>query len=262
MQHLNPALFRSGDPNFMTSLARGIEVLSSFQNSATGLRAPTISKRTGLSRAVVSRCLYTLSELGYVRQADDGYYLEPKILSLSQTYFKANPLLSIAPEYLNRVKEQAGESCSLAVLDGSDVVYIARSAARRVMTVSLGIGSRLPAYCTSLGRVLFAALPPSEQRKAIENSDRVARTKYTITDSEELMKIFESANRQGYAIINEELEIGLRSLATPVRDQNGAVVAAMNIGLQAPLVSEAEMLETMLPVLSDAASELSSRIIL
>ena len=130
------------------------------------------------------------------------------------------------------------------------------------MTVSLGIGSRLPAYCTSLGRVLFAALPPSEQRKAIENSDRVARTKYTITDSEELMKIFESANRQGYAIINEELEIGLRSLATPVRDQNGAVVAAMNIGLQAPLVSEAEMLETMLPVLSDAASELSSRIIL
>ena len=206
--------------------------------------------------------MYTLSELGYVRQAEDGYYLEPKILSLSQTYFKANLLLSIAPEYLNLVKEQAGESCSLAVLDGSDVVYIARSAARRVMTVSLGIGSRLPAFCTSLGRVLFAALPPSEQREALENSDRVAHTKSTTTENDELMKIFESVNRQGYAIINEAPEIGLLSLATPVRVQNGAVVAAMNIGLQEPLVSEAEMLETMLPVLNQAASELSSHIIL
>ena len=211
---------------------------------------------------MVSRCLYTLSELGYVRQAEDGYYLEPKILSLRQTYFKANLLLSIAPKYLNLVKEQAGESCSLAVLDGSDVVYIARSAARRVMTVSLGIGSRLPAFCTSLGRVLFAALPPSEQREALENSDRVAHTKSTTTENDELMKIFESVNQQGYAIINEAPEIGLLSLATPVRDQNGAVVAAMNIGLQEPLVSEAEMLETMLPVLSQAASELSSHIIL
>ena len=262
MQHLKPALFRSGDPNFMTSLAGGIEVLSSLKNSATGLKAPTISKRTGFSRAAVSRCLYTLSELGYVRQAEDGYYLEPKILSLRQTYFKANLLLSIAPKYLNLVKEQAGESCSLAVLDGSDVVYIARSAARRVMTVSLGIGSRLPAFCTSLGRVLFAALLPSEQREALENSDRVAHTKSTTTENDELMKIFESVNRQGYAIINEAPEIGLLSLATPVRVQNGAVVAAMNIGLQEPLVSEAEMLETMLPVLSQAASELSSHIIL
>jgi len=262
MKHSNPALFRSGDPNFMVSLARGIEVLSSFQNSATGLRAPTISKRTGLSRAVVSRCLYTLSELGYVRQADDGYYLEPKIISLSQSFFTANPLISIAQEYLNRVKEQTEASCSLAVLNGSDVVYIARSAAKRVMTVSLGIGSHLPAYCTSLGRVLIAALPSSGQRELLENADRVAHTKYSVTDIDALMKILETVNRQGYAIINEELEIGLRSLATPVRDQNGSVVAAMNIGLQAPLVSEAEMLETMLPILSDAAIELSSRIIL
>jgi IclR family pca regulon transcriptional regulator len=130
------------------------------------------------------------------------------------------------------------------------------------MTVSLGIGSRLPAFCTSLGRVLLAALPPSEQREAPKNSDRVAHTKSTTTDNDELMKIFESVNRQEYAIINEVLKIGLLSLATPVRDQNGAVVAAMNIGLQEPLVSEAEMLETMLPVLSQAASELSSHIIL
>ena len=130
------------------------------------------------------------------------------------------------------------------------------------MTVSLGIGSHLPAFCTSLGRVLFAALPPSEQREALENSDRVAHTKSTTTENDELMKIFESVNRQGYAIINEALEIGLLSLATPVRVQNGAVVAAMNIGLQEPLVSEAEMLETMLPVLNQAASELSSHIIL
>jgi len=262
MQSRNPALFRSGDANFMTSLARGIEVLSSFRNSATGLSASAISKRTGLSRAVVSRCLYTLSELGYVRQAATGYYLEPKILSLSQTYLTANPLLSIAQEYLNRVKEKASESCSLAVLDGSDVVYIARSAAGRVMTVSLGIGSHLPAYCTSLGRVLIAALSPSDQKELLGNTDIIAHTKYTVTDIDKLMKILETVNQQGYAIINEELEIGLRSLATPVRDQNGTVIASMNIGLQAPLVSEEEMLETMLPILSEAANELSSRIIL
>ena len=130
------------------------------------------------------------------------------------------------------------------------------------MTVSLGIGSHLPAYCTSLGRVLIATLPPSEQRELLENANIVTHTKYTVTNIDKLMKILEAVNRQGYAIINEELEIGLRSLATPVRDQKGSIVAAMNIGLQAPLVSEAEMLETMLPTLSAAATELSSSIIL
>ena len=246
----------------MTSLARGIEVLSSFQNNSIGMRASNISKRTGLSRAVVSRCLYTLSKLGYVRRAEGGYYLEPKILSLSQTYLTSNPLVSIAQEYLDQVKEETGESCSLAVLDGNDIVYIARSAAKRVMTVSLGIGSHLPAYCTSLGRVLVAALPLSDQRELLTQSDIVAHTKHTVTDIDTLSEILEAVDEQGYAGVNEELEIGLRSLATPVRDQKGSIVAAMNIGLQAPLVSENEMLDSMLPTLSEAASDLSSRLIL
>jgi IclR family pca regulon transcriptional regulator len=145
-------LFRTGDPNFMNSLARGLEVIRAFSDTATGLMMPAISMKTGLSRAVVRRCLYTLEQMGYVSQRADGYYLEPRILALSQTYFSSNTLPSLAQDFLDRVKETTGESCSLAVLDHDEIVYVARSAARRIMTVSLGIGSRLPAFYTSLDR--------------------------------------------------------------------------------------------------------------
>lgn len=254
-------LFRTGDPDFMTSLARGIEVIRSFADTATGIRASDISKRTGLSRAVVRRCLYTLSEMGYVSHEDDGYYLKPKILSLSQTYFGSNSLPSIAQDFLERVKESTGESCSLSVLEGQDVIYVARSSARRIMAVSLGVGSRLPAYCTSLGRVLIAALPEANWDDHLDPQSIKAHTRHTQTSSDALKRILKETRQQGYALVDQELEIGLRSLAVPVRNHRNQVVASMNIGVQAGRVSKKQLLENILPTLQSAASELKTQLI-
>lgn len=254
-------LFRKGDPDFMTSLARGIEVIRAFSDTKTGVNMSAISERTGLSRAVARRCLYTLSEMGYVRRDLDGYYLEPKILSLSQTYFSSTSLPALAQEHLDHVKESTGESCSLAILDEHETVYITRSAARRIMAVSLGIGSRLPAYCTSLGRVLLAALPPAELDNYFGTIKRKAFTERTRTTQRDLKAIIDKTREQGFTIVDQELEIGLRSLAVPVRNHNGVVVAAMNVGVQASRVSLSDLKRQTLPVLLSASEKLRSQLI-
>lgn len=254
-------LFRKGDPNFMNSLARGLAVLNAFSDNSTGLKMTHLSDRTGLSRAVVRRCLYTLEQLGYVRQSTDGFHLEPKIISLSQTYFSASPLTTQAQEFLDRVRNATGESCSLAVLDEDEVVYVARSAARKVMTVSLGIGSRLPAYCTSLGRVLLAHFPEEELLERLKKMDRVKHTDNTKTEVADLMEIMRETAHRGYSLVNQELEIGLRSLSVPVRNQNQHVIAAMNVGVQATRTTQRRMIAEILPILLSASRELGSQLI-
>ena len=149
------------------------------------------------------------------------------------------------------------ESCSLAVLDDTDVLYIARSAASRVMSVSLNAGSRLPAYCTSLGRIMLAHLPPDELERFLAKVELKRMTAHTVTSAEELRKILDEVRADGYAILKEELELGLRSIAVPVRGASGKVVAALNTGAQATRVSSDKMKEEFLPVLRRAAQELS-----
>jgi IclR family pca regulon transcriptional regulator len=254
-------LFRTGDPDFMNSLARGVAVLQAFSDTTTGLKMSHISVRTGLSRAVVRRCLYTLEQLGYVRQNADGYYLKPKILSLSQTYFSSSSLTSQAQEFLDRVKEATGESCSLAVLDEDEVVYVARSAAQKIMTVSLGIGSRLPAYCTSLGRILLAALPPKELANLLGKTNRLKHTQFTKTSLRDLNGAISIARDKGFALTDQELEVGLRSIAVPLRNQEQKVVAAINVGVQAASVNKRKMTTEILPVLESAATGLGSQLI-
>ncbi|MCH1503511.1 MAG: helix-turn-helix domain-containing protein [Verrucomicrobiales bacterium] len=253
-------LFRSGDPNFMTSLARGLEVLQAFSGQTRTLKMAAISEVTGLSRAVVRRCLYTLSEMGYVRQSTDGYQIEPKVLALSQTYFSSSSLPKVAQPFLDEIRETLGESCSLAVLDGSQVVYIARSAAKRIMTVSLGIGSRLPAYCTSLGRVILAGLERDALEELLGKMERKRHTEHTVIAIRELKQRIARVATDGYALVDQELEIGLRSLAVPVRSQQGKVVAAINVGVQATRISQRDMRSQMLPALQSAAQQVGQRL--
>ncbi|MCZ6674397.1 MAG: helix-turn-helix domain-containing protein [Verrucomicrobia bacterium] len=253
-------LFRTGDPNFMNSLARGIEVIRAFSNLTAGLKMSAISKETGLSRAVVRRCLYTLEHMGYVRQSADGFHLEPKILSLSDPYFSPRSLPAIAQEFLDRVKEKTGESCSLAVLDEHEVVYVARSAAQRVMSVSLGIGSRLPAFCTSLGRVLLAALPRKELDAQLNKTTRKRYTDHTKTGIRDLRQIIMRAKQDGFAMVNQELEIGLRSIAVPVFNRRNQTVASINVGVQATRVTQRELRSRILPELQQAAQAISERL--
>ncbi|MDG2166778.1 MAG: IclR family transcriptional regulator C-terminal domain-containing protein [Opitutales bacterium] len=254
-------LFRKGDPNFMNSLARGIAVLSAFSDNSTGLKMTHLSDRTGLSRAVVRRCLYTLEQLGYVRKSTDGFHLEPKVISLSQTYFSASPLTTQAQEFLDRVKDATGESCSLAMLDEDEVVYVARSAAKKVIDLTLGIGSRLPTYCSSLGRVLLADYDDEDILSRLKDMDRVKRTKYTKTEINELLEVIRESRYSGYSLVNQELEIGLRSISVPVRNQNQRVIAAMTVGVQAMQTPQRTMETEILPILRSASKELGSQLI-
>lgn len=254
-------LFRKGDPNFMNSLARGLAVLSAFSENSTALKMTHLSDRTGLSRAVVRRCLYTLEQLGYVRKSTDGFHLEPKVISLSQTYFSASPLTTQAQEFLDQVKDATGESCSLAVLDDDEVVYVARSAARKVIDLTLGVGSRLPTYCSSLGRVLLADFQDDEIIRRLTEMERNKRTKYTKTEVTDVLEAIREARFKGYSLVEQELELGLRSISVPVRNQNQRVIAAMTVGMPAIQSTPQEMVSNILPSLKGASRELGSQLI-
>ncbi len=250
----------SGDPNFMTSLARGIAVIRAFTQQKRRLTISQLSQRTGIPRAAVRRCLYTLAQLGYVN-ADENkeFSLSPRILSLGHAYLSSTPLSSAAQPLLDRVSDSLHESSSIALLEGDEILYVARSSTnRRIMSVDLGIGTRLPAYCTSMGRVLLAFLPPAEQDAYLSRVRLVRYTPRTITAPDKLRREFETIRRAGFAIVDQELEVGLRSIAVPVRGHAGAVVAAMNIGTHASRVTLAEMEKTMLPELGAAAYELGT----
>lgn len=245
------------DPSFMTSLARGLAVVKAFSDQRRAMTIAQISHKTGIPRAAVRRCLYTLKQLGYAEAEANNFYLKPKILTLGYSFLSSTPLTISAQPCLNQVSRKLNESCSLATLDDLDVLYISRSATSRVMSVALNAGSRLPAYCTSLGRVLLAALNESELKTYFEKVELRQYTDRTIISEERLRAILKMVRQSGYAVVEEELEIGLRSIAVPVRGASGAVVAALNVGAQATRVTKAELELNFLPALLNAASELS-----
>jgi IclR family pca regulon transcriptional regulator len=245
------------DPSFMTSLARGLAVVQAFSDSRKPQTIAQISQKTGIPRAAVRRCLYTLQQLGYVDAELNNFSLRPKVLTLGYSYLSSTPLTVSSQPYLNAISQQLGESCSLAVLDDGEVLYVARSAASRVMSVALNTGSRLPAYCTSLGRVMLAHLPPAELDDYFSKARLKAMTDKTVTNQKRLREILLQVRQDGYAINDEELELGLRSIAVPVRGASGQVLAALNVGAQAARVSTERMREEFLPVLQRGAQELA-----
>jgi IclR family pca regulon transcriptional regulator len=243
----------------MTSLARGLAVLRAFSQQRPNQSISQLSLRTGIPRAAVRRCLHTLARLGYVGHDADRktFALRAKVLTLGFAHLSSTPLAALAQPVLDAVSEKLHESSSLAVLEGDEVVYMVRSkSSRRIMSVDLGIGSRLPAYCTTLGRVLLAGLAPAELQAHLARAPIQRHTQHTLTGKERLRQAIELASEQGYAVVDQELEIGLRSIAVPVRDSNGRVVAAINAGTQAHRISVAELEKRFLPVLAAAASQL------
>lgn len=252
----------SGDPNFMTSLARGLAVIQGFSQQKRSLTIAQLSHRTGIPRAAVRRCLYTLSRLG-LAGSDDGktFSLRPKMLSLGHAYLSSTTLATSAQPLLDRVSEVLDESSSIALLDGDDILYVARSSTtRRIMSVDLSLGTHLPAYCTSMGRVLLAHLPPAAIDAYLRQAKLVAYTPRTIVAPERLRKVLAQVAAEGHAIVDQELELGLRSVAVPVRDLRGNVVAAMNISTQASRVPLPELTRRFLPPLHAAARELGSQL--
>lgn len=248
----------AGDPNFMTSLARGLAVVQAFSQQTRQMTISQISVRTGLSRAAVRRCLYTLTKLGFAG-AEDGqrYSLRPKMLTLSHTYTASNNLSAAAQPILERMSASLRESFSVATLDGDDIVYIARSNINRMMSVDLHIGSRLPAYCTSMGRVLLSYLPQEEIERYLARVILTPLTPRTINSKEKLRLMLRNVRRNGFAICDQEFEVGLRSLAVPVFSSGGKVVATLNLSGNAPRIPVLEMQTRFLAQLRTAAAELS-----
>ncbi|MBM1817752.1 IclR family transcriptional regulator domain-containing protein [Pseudosulfitobacter pseudonitzschiae] len=231
------------------SLAKGLQVLECFGTDRPRLSIAEVAALTGQDRASARRCLLTLHHIGYA--AYDGKYfsLTPRVLRLGMGALAALPLPQIVQPWLDQLSEQIGQSCSVSMLDDTEIVYLARAAQRRVMSIGLMPGSRLPAHCTSMGRVLLAALPAQQARAVIDASDLTPRTVHALHDPAEIMAEIARVRAQGFAVIDQEVELGLRSLAVPIIDAKGRVVAALNTGMASLHATPTELHDTYLPAL-------------
>lgn len=247
-----------GDPYFMESLARGLSVIRAFGDGRTGLTGAEVAAITGLSRAAARRCLHTLTVLGYATSVGGRYELTPAVLALGQSYLGTASLARIGQPVLERVSARVQESSGLAVLDEDDIVFVARAAARRILSVAVSVGTRLPAACTSTGRVLLAYGDDAVRARFLSRVKLVRFTPRTIADRKGLVAEFERVRAQGYAIVDQELELGLRSIAVPVCRHDGAVPAALNVGVQAGRVDTRTLQREILPVLQAAAAEIAA----
>ena len=246
------------DRDFVTALARGLSVIMAFTNQQRQLTIAQISYRTGITRAAVRRYLHTLQVLGYV-DCQDGkrYALRPKIVALGHAYLSGMSLAHWAQPVLDRLSQTMDEACSLAVLDGQDIVYVARSASSRILSPSLNVGSRLPAYCTSIGLVTLAHLPDEALEDYLRQVRFTPYTAHTINSVPALKDALARVRAQGYAVADQQIEVGLRSIAVPVKSNAGKVVAGINALLPAARLSVAQMEARLLPPLLKAAEELT-----
>lgn len=246
----------AGDPDFMTSLARGLAVMRCFADEQQPMTIAQASRLTGISRPAVRRCLHTLVQLGYAAKEDDRYALRPRAMALGYAYLSSNTLAVRAQPLLDRLRDELHESCSLGVLEDDEVYYIARAEEHRIMSISLRVGSRLPLYATSMGRVLLSARTRDEQAAYLKRTPIIAYSPKTEVNPSTLLDLFAKTGEQGYAIVDQELELGLRSIAAPVMGRDG-IIAALNIGAQAARVSMVEMRTRLLPVLRRVARDIS-----
>ena len=256
-----PTETHEGNPDFVLSLARGLSVIEAFQDRPEGATVGDLAARTGLSRAAVRRLLITLELLGYATHSGPVYRLGSRVLRLGFSFLTSNSLATLAGPILEEISAALHESSSLSTLEGDEIVYLARAATRRVMSVGLSIGSRLPACCTSMGRVMLASLPPKELAAYLKSVELKALTPKTIVKKAALAAELDRVRMQGYALVDEELEIGLRSMAVPVTARSGKVVAAMNSGVHAARVQPKEMVARFLPVLQEGARRLGMALV-
>ncbi len=239
--------------DFSTSLARGLRVIAAFDRDNDAMTLTEVARRSDMTRAAARRYLLTLCELGYV--AGDGKYfrLTPRVLQLGFAFLTSMHLWERAQPFMEQLTEQVNESCSISVLEGDDIVYVARVPTKRIMSVALGIGSRLPAYCTSMGRVLLADLKPAELDAYFGRAQFLLLTPHTLTEPAALRSKLAEIRQNGFALVDQELEIGLRSIAVPIRNRTGRMLAAMNVSGHASRISVDEMRQRFLSPLLYAA---------
>jgi len=248
----------TGRDQSLQSLERGIAVIQIFSNERPSLTLSEVARLTGITRATARRILLTLEKLGYVRSDERLFSLTPRVLTLGWAYLSSLNLWEIAQPFMEQLVEKTEESCSAATLDLPEIVYVARVPTRRIMAISLSVGSRLPAHATSMGHVLLADLPADELESYLATEARERFTDQTLTDATELRAELENVRRQGWSFVDEELEIGLRSIAAPIAGHSGRAIAALNVSAAASRVSIDEFHERLRPALLETTSVISS----
>src|SRR4051794_35895307 len=211
----------SSTGTFLQGLERGLAVIRAFSAEAPSQTLSEVARGVGITPATARRILLTLEELGYVRSDGRNFSLTPRVLALGWAYLSSQDLGDIAGPFMEELSAKTRESCSIATLDLPDIVYVARVPTSRIMTVALGVGARLPAYATSMGRVLLAGLPEAELSAYLAALEPEALTDHTVTSVEGLREVVARAGVDGYALVDQELELGLRSIAVPIKDSRG-----------------------------------------
>lgn len=242
--------------DIMGGLAKGLAVIETFTAESPRQSISQVSAGCGLDRATARRCLLTLAHEGYAAYDGKFFTLTPRMLRLGTGCLAAMPLPRLVQPLLDQLSDDFGESTSVSVLDDSEIVYVARAAQRKVMSIALMPGSRLPAYCTSMGRVLLAALPDVQARAILGDAPLPARTRFTLTEPAAVLAELRQVKAQGYAFNDQEIEIGLRSLAVPLFDIHGRTIAALNVGVAATQVTADELVERFLAGLCNAQEQL------
>lgn len=246
---INPA-------DFIAGMAKGLAVLESFDTERQRLNATLAAQRAGLTRAAARRHLLTLAHLGYLETDGSWFWLAPKVLRFSGSYLASARLPRVVQPTLNRLAAQTGESFSVVVLDGEQVVIVARSGSTRLLAYGLHLGARLPAHATSTGRVLLAARPRRDFQGWLKGRELPRLTARTVADARRFKALIEDVRRQDWAMEAEEHELGVHALAVPLRNMEGRTVAALNVVASTQKVAPGQLHDDMLPLLLEAAREL------
>ena len=246
------------DTQIVQSLTRGLAVIKSFSAERPRQTLSQVAEHTELARATVRRSLHTLIACGYAGTDGAQFWLTPKILELGYAYLSSLALPALAQPHLEVLSRSINESCSLSVLEGSDIVYVARTSVRRIMSANITIGTRFPAYATSMGRVLLAHLPRTQLDAYLRETTLTALTEHTITDPTRLRKEFKTVREEGWCIVDQELDIGLRSMAAPIHDAQGEVIGAVNVSTHIANHDEHSLHEKLLPALLDCCEAISA----
>ena len=262
-----PKLKRAGDADnrgatdFIESLDRGLRVLELFGGGHQPMTLSDLAKVADLPRATARRILFTLERSGFVESDGKHFRLTPRVLVLASSYLASNHVVSVLQPALDKLSSEAQEISSMAILDGNDAVFIARASPTRVFSSGIDIGYRLPAFCTSVGRVLLSRLPDDELAKALNAMDLAPLTPVTVTDKKLLLKTIIADRTQDYSLVDREAEPGFRSISVPIRRYDGVIVAAINMGAHVDRVSSAEMIERFLPRLREATASVTSLLV-
>lgn len=244
--------------DFVASLERGLSVIRAFDADHPSLSLSDVARSTGLSRASARRFLHTLVDLEYVRSDGRLFSLRPQILELGYAYLSSVTLPEVAQPHLQALSDEVHESSSVCVLEPPDVIYIARASVRRIVRISINVGTRYPAFATSMGRVLLADKPDEWIQEYLTRTAMEPLTPLTITDAERLRTVLAQAREDGFAIVDQEIEVGLRSIAVPIHDPSGAVVAAMNIPTAAASWTSDQLRSDLLPALRRTAERIEA----